>query len=69
MDMVKYGIDVCCLQETKVKLGIDKQVNKHRLISLKTEKQHYGNGFMISPKWINNIHKYYKVTDSSSSTT
>ena len=62
MDMMKYGVDVCCLQEMKIEEGIDKQVDKYRLISLKPENKHYGNGFIISPKWINNIHRYNSNT-------
>ena len=59
-DVTNYKLDVCCLQETKIKNGIDVNVlgidKHHKLISLPSESQHYGNGFIIDEKWQNNIH-------------
>ena len=62
-DMESYKIDVCTLQETKVKDGFDKNIQQHRLISLKSESKYYGNGFFISKEWRNNIHRCWKVSD------
>ena len=62
-DMKNYKIDICCTQETKIKDGIDKNIKNYRLISLPTESKHYGNGFIISKKLVNNIHRYWKVSD------
>ena len=62
-DVTKYNLDVCCLQETKIKDGIDVNVDKHKLITLPTDSPHYGNGFVVSEKWQGNIHRYWKVSD------
>ena len=62
-DMDKYKMDIICLQETKIIKGIDTNIDNHRLISLPTTCRSYGNGFMISPKWKDNVYKYCKVSD------
>ena len=62
-DMVKYGVDICALQETKIKNGTDKIIEGYRLLSLETNQKAYGNGFMISPKYSEHIHRYWKVSD------
>ena len=62
-DMMKYNVDVCCMQEMKISNGIDINIEKHRLISLPSECKHYGNGFIVSPKWKDSIYKYWKVSD------
>ena len=62
-DMKDYKIDICCIQETKIKDGIDKNIKNYRLIALPTESKHYGNGFIISKKLVRNIHRYWKVSD------
>ncbi|MEE8289617.1 MAG: reverse transcriptase domain-containing protein [Nitrosomonadaceae bacterium] len=62
-DMVKYGVDICALQETKIINGVDKNIDGFRLLSLKTNQKAYGNGFMISPKYNNCIHRHWKVSD------
>ena len=61
--MIKYKLDICCLQETKITNGVDTNINDHRLICIPTDCKHYGNGFIVSPKWKHNIHKYWKVSD------
>ena len=63
MDMLRYQIDVCCLQETKIQDGIDTKVDGYRLISLPSKDSYYGNGFIISPKWTNNIHRHWFVSE------
>ena len=62
-DMVNYKLDICCLQETKLTNGMDININDHRLICIPTDCRHYGNGFIVSPKWKHNIHKNWKVSD------
>ena len=49
-DMTRYGIDVACIQETKIPLLINKEVGKNRLICTETVNGHYGLGFMVAPK-------------------
>ena len=45
----KYKADIICLQETKIKEGIDINTEKgHRIVSLKTDEKSYGNGFIIA---------------------
>ena len=58
-DAVKYKLDVCCLQETKIKEGVDQDICK----SSYAENQHYGLGFIVSEKWKKNILKYWKVSE------
>ena len=43
--------------------GLDKNLNNHRIICLSSDSRHYGNGFIVSPKWKNNIYSYWKVSD------
>ena len=62
-DMKKYNIDICCLQETKIKEGSDKMINGYRLITVSADIRHYGTGFIIADKWIDNISKYWKVSE------
>ena len=61
--MIKYKVDICCTQELKIKEGIDINISKYRLIALPTESRHYGNGFIVSKKLVNNIHRYWRVSD------
>ena len=62
-DIENYKIDVCCLQETKIKEGIDEDIKGCRIISLPSVSHHYGNGFIVSKRWKGNIHKYWKVNE------
>ena len=68
-DLDRYNVDVCCLQETKIKDGIDCNIssqsskNSHRLICFPTKSEHYGMGFMIHEKWIKLVHKAWTVND------
>ena len=61
-DICKYNVDICCLQETKIKNEIDIKINEKQIITFGTDKM-YGNGFVISKKWIGSIHKYWKVSE------
>ena len=62
-DMVKYGVDVCSIQETKVTDYTDTNINGHRIVCLPAKVKHYGMGFMISPKWSNRVHNYWSVSE------
>ena len=62
-DIEKLNVDVCCLQETKIKKGIDINVKNNRLICFPSEKSHYGNGFLIKSIWKENIHKFWKLSE------
>ena len=62
-DIERFNLDVCCIQETKIKKGTDINLDKDRLIYFPSESRHYGNGFYISQKWMNNIYKFWKVND------
>ena len=61
--MINYKLDICCLQETELTNGMDININDHILICILTDCRHYGNGFIVSPKWKHNIHKYWNVSD------
>ena len=64
-DVDNYRLDICALQETKIKEGVDRnfEENKHRLIAFDSLQQHYGNGFIVAKKWKENIYKTWKVSD------
>ena len=62
-DVEKYGVDVCALQETKIKDAGEAYVNGNTLITFETKSKHYGNGFMIKPKFRDKIHKFWRESD------
>jgi exonuclease III len=62
-DLKKQKIEVCCLQETKINEDKDEELQGYRLINLKPDQKAYGCGFVISPRWKNNIYRYWKVSD------
>ena len=62
-DMKKYKIDVACIQETKIKESMDKDISGYRIMCTETTSQHYGNGFIVSPRWKKHIHRYWRVSD------
>ena len=35
----------------------------NRLITIESESKHYGNAFMISKKWKDNVNSYWKISD------
>ena len=62
-DLERLKIDVCCLQETKIRNGEDINIRNDRLICFTSDCQYYGNGFLISSKWRENIFKCWRVSD------
>lgn len=62
-DLLRYNIDLICLQETKISDDMDIQVKESRLICFKPDCRHYGSGFIINKTWKNNIHRTWKETD------
>ena len=62
-DLNKYKLDVICIQESKIKEGIEININRSRLICFETECRHYGLGFLINESWKNNIHRVWSVSD------
>ena len=62
-DIEKYEIDICCLQETKIAETKVIIVNGSRLITVGTDIKEYGNGFLISKKWKDSVHRYWRVSD------
>ena len=58
-----YSVDVCCLQETKIKDLNNYGINGSTVIAFHSDNKHYGNGFVIVKKQKNSIHKYWKVSD------
>ena len=51
-DAKKFGLNVCCIQETKLPHGEDGVSNGWRLVLLPGSCRHYGLGFVIAP-WLN----------------
>ena len=62
-DLERYKVDLCCLQETKIKNGCDINKKKHRIICFPTKNEHYGMGFLIHKKWKKFVHKAQTVND------
>ena len=62
-DIDKFEVDICCLQETKIKDGCDKQLGDTQLICLPTEQKDYGQGFLINKEWQQRTHKIWRVND------
>ena len=60
---MKYNIDICGLQETKIPNGLDEDIQGNRLICFKSECEHYGNGFIVNKRIVENIEKYWCVSD------
>ena len=71
-DMSRYGVEICCLQETKVSGetvdeilscdGRDKR-DRFRLILIPGDCRHYGQGFIISERLWPNFIDYKKIND------
>ena len=51
--MKRYFIDIACLQETKIKNGL----NSENITCFPTKEDAYGLGLIVNQKWKNNIHK------------
>ena len=62
-DVTKYKVDVLCIQETKQKELTNIDVEGNRLICLESTSPHYGNGFIVSKRWKQNIYKFWRVDD------
>ena len=62
-DVNKYGLDVACIQETKMKILLNKEVNRNQLICTESVSGHYGLGFMVSSKWKDHIYRFWRVND------
>ena len=63
-DINTYKIDVCCLQECKTKEKSDRTLdNGNRLILMGADNISYGNGFIISDKWKNSVHRCWKISE------
>ena len=64
-DIVKYRVQICALQECKIKAGIDRRIGEERsrLITFSTKQKAYGNGFIVSADLACRIYKCWKVDD------
>ena len=62
-DIQNYDLDVCCLQETKIKEETETVIQGNTIITFSSICEHYGNGFVISKKLTNSIYKYWRVSD------
>ena len=62
-DTNRYNVDICCLQENKIKDASSYGVNGSTIITFHSDNKHYVNGFVKAKKWKNLIHKYWKVSD------
>ena len=62
-DMAQYGVDICAIQETKMKDGIEMNIDGYELKCFESKQKAYGNGFLVSPRFAPLIHKYWRVSD------
>ena len=62
-DVNQYGIDVCALQEIKIKNAGVRRVSGSMIITFDAKNKHYGNGFVVPKKWQESIHKYWRESD------
>ena len=68
-DLANYDLDICCLQETKVREEIDyeEDENKSRIILIpgrdKEIGRHYGMGFVLNKMWSNKLKTYEYISD------
>jgi len=62
-DLSAYGVDICCLQETKLANGIDERHGDFRILCLETSCRHYGLGFAISRSLKFQTDKFWKLSD------
>ena len=62
-DVNQYGIDVCALQEIKIKNAGVHRVSGSMVITFDAKNKHYGNGFVVPQKWQESIHKYWRESD------
>ena len=62
-DITNYRLDVLCLQETKICKGVDYNLKSGRSIAFPSTSRFYGCGFFIANKWIDKIHRVWKVSD------
>ena len=65
-DVIRYRINVCVIQETKVQQLSDASLDNHRVIFFESKSPHYGNGFIVSLQLKNSVHKYWYVSDKVS---
>ena len=62
-DLKRYGVDVVCLQETKIVEGVDINLKNSRLITFPTKNRYSGIGFLINKKWTDSIYKVWQVNE------
>ena len=63
-DIDKYKIGICSSEETKTREHFDKSTTHGKiLITIPSNSQHNGNGFILNKKWKNSIHAYWKIFD------
>ena len=57
-ELRSYKVDVCCIQETKIKQGCNETSNDYCLICLKTNQKDYGNGYLLHGSLASYIYIY-----------
>ena len=62
-DITNYRVDAQCLQETKICKGVYFNLKSGRLIAFPSTSRFYGCEFFIANKWIDKIHRVWKVSD------
>lgn len=62
-DIKRYGIGICCLQETKCAAGHDIATKHQRLILIPSKCRHYGLGYAMNSEWTNRLIGYESISD------
>ena len=62
-DTNRYSVDVCILQETKIKDSSSYGYYGSIIKTFHSGNRLYGNDFVIAKKWKNSIYKYWKVSN------
>ena len=60
-ELRSYKVDVCCIQETKIKQGCNETSNDYCLICLKTNQKDYGNGYLLHGSLASYIYIYIYI--------
>lgn len=62
-DIIKYRVDICCLQETKVRDESDETIIDIRVILIPGKCRHYGLGFAMNKRSSQGLIKFNVIND------
>ncbi len=62
-DMLRFGIYIICIQETKIKDGIDINLKDSWLLTFPTKNLSRGIGFLIHKSWTDSVHRVWQESE------